>query len=279
MRMHFMNAYRMKTKMNQAPSRLSLRTVAATLSGTMNTLLRAGLAGALLALTAACSGNMDAGSEGIDGVSEEAATFDDNATINKFNVGCTPTQKMLIRAAEARALEILAIAGPANANARVNRTTGKGTVFQIYFVPNGNPNPDPKRTSPDAWDTASFRVGQKQAHLFEVLASPGGILHTCHGGNETLFSDNGVFKTCNQLGVNAATNSVAADGLAANTVRWCEGALGGNPDTTAVTLLHELTHQNRTNDATGHHVADVTSPDGPLYIAQNWSSWFGNNLQ
>jgi hypothetical protein len=281
--------------MTRAPSLCSRRIAAATFSCRMNTLLRAGLGGALLAL-AACSGDMDAGSDGSEGELEdpgsevvdvldstavpqlagviEKATFDDNATYNGFSVRCTPEQKALINAAEARAREVLAIAMPANANARVNRTTQKAQTFQIYFLPDGDTNPDPNRTSPDAWDTASSRVGQKMAKVSEVLTSP---IHTCHGGDESIIND-GTFRTCNQTLANAATNSEATGGLAANTVRWCERGLAGSPNARAVTLLHELTHQDRTNDSTEGHVFDDDRA-GRLYDAQNWSNWYNNNQQ
>ena len=89
-------------------------------------LLRASLGGALLALITACSGDMDAGSDGFDGELEdqdselvdvfdsadapeatgaiEKATFNDNATYNGFNVSCTTAQKALINAAQTRAV-------------------------------------------------------------------------------------------------------------------------------------------------------------------------------
>ena len=278
---------RMKTTMNQAPSRL--RTAATAASGTMNTLLRAGLGAALLALTAACSGDLDAGSDGLEGELEgqgsevvdvsdslpepagaiEKAAFNDNLTFNNVNIACTATQKALIREADTRAREILGIAGPANASARVNRNTTRAGIFRTYFIPNGNRNPDPNRTSPDAWDTASFRVGQKTAKVSDVLAS---AVHGCPAGNEPVARrEDGTFATCNQSGANAATD-FAGD----NAIRWCSFGLAQSLDDRAVTLLHELTHQDRTADATGLRVWD-DDRNGRLYHAQNWSSWFRNN--
>jgi hypothetical protein len=281
-------------KMNQAPSRLSLRTATTSPSGTMNTLVRTGLVGALVALTAACGGEMDGGSDGIDGaltdqgsavvdVSDVAAepeptdvidkaTFNDNLTLNGFNVGCTAAQKALINAAQTRALEILALAGPANADARVHRTTPKAATFRVIFVPNGNTNPDPNRGAPDAWDTATFSVGQKLSHVSQVLSS---AVHTCHGGNESVVLVNGVFQTCNQSLVFAATEFA---GAGEDPIRWCDLGLAQNVDDRAVTLLHELTHQDRTADATGSRVLDDNS-NGLLYNAHNYSRWFLNNLK
>lgn len=270
----------MKMKMTQAPS------------GTMNTLLRASLGGALVALTAAC-GDMGAGSDGLEGELEdqgsevvdefdsadaleaegviEKATFNDNATYNGFNVSCTATQKDLIRAAQARAIEILNIAGPANASARVNRTTVKAGRFRTYFVPNGNTNPDPNRSAPDAWDIASFSVAQKLVKVSQVLAS---AVHTCSGGNESFRQlSNGTFQTCNQGLASAATSFV---GGADNPIRWCDVGLDANVNTRAVTLLHELVHQDRTADATGGRVFD-NADKGRVYNAHNYSSWLINN--
>jgi len=289
--------------MSQELSRLSQRTAAeipsgTTFSGTLRTLLRTGLTGALLALTAACSGDMDPSSDGFDGELEdqeseiadlsdsaalaepagiiEKATFNDNATLNGVNVKCTTAQKAIINAADTRARQILAIAGPANASARVNRTTTKAGIFRTQFVPNGNRFPDPNRTSPDEWDTASFRAGQKIAKVSQVLPS---AVHVCPAGNEPVIRlSNGTFQTCNQSQANAATEFV---GGADNAIRWCPAGLAQSPDAIAVTLLHELTHQDRTADATGipaGRVRDNENPPG-LYNAHNWSSWFRNNTQ
>lgn len=282
--------------MTQAPSRFSLRTAATPRSGTMNTLLRAGVSGALLAFTAACSGDLDAGGDGFEGELEEQgseavdiadfsdapeatgavekATFNDSLTFNGFNVACTAAQKQLIRDAEARAVQILAIAGPANASARVNRTTSKASTFKIYFVPNGNTNPDPKRPSPDAWDNASFRVGQKLVKVSQVLAS---AVHTCHGPNEPVATLDGVLKTCSQVAGLAAATSFT--GGADNAIRWCDFGLSKGLNERAVTLLHELTHQDRTADATGIPAGRVFDDDhtGRLYNAHNYSQWFANN--
>jgi hypothetical protein len=284
----------MEMKMKHAPSRLSLRTAATAPSRTMNTLLCAGLGGALLALATACSGEMDAGSDEIEGDLEdqasevvdvsdaadapepagaiEKATFNDSLTYNGFNVGCTAAQKQLINAADARAREILATTMPATAEARVNRNTSKARTFRVYFVPDGSANPDPNRASPDAVDTAVFRVGQKLAKVSQVLPS---AIHTCHGGNESVRREGGVFKTCNQtVGLAASTDFV---GGAENAIRWCDFGLSQSVDERAVTLLHELTHQDRTADATGGRVFD-DSNTGRLYNAHNYSSWFRNNL-
>jgi hypothetical protein len=283
---------KMNMKMNQAPLRLSLRTAATTPSGTMNALLRAGLGGVLLALTTACSGDMDAGSLGFDGELEdqgselvdesdpadapdpagtiEKATFNTNTFFNGFDVTCTPGQQALINAAEERAGEILAIAGPANADARVNRTRGKAFIFQTSFVPNGNTNPNPNRLLPDEWDTASFSVAQKSVHLGEFLAS---AAHTCHGDNEPLGLFNGVLQTCGELQASAATGGLSGE---LNVIRWCDAGLEDDVNGRAVTLLHELNHQDRTNDATGRHVGDDAS-NGPVYDAQNYDRWFNNN--
>ena len=92
---------------------------------------------------------MDAGSEGVEGELEdqeaevvdvtdstlvpeseggiEKATFDDSRTYNGFRVNCTSTQKRIIEAADARARQILAIAGPANASARASRLSTRAT--------------------------------------------------------------------------------------------------------------------------------------------------------
>jgi hypothetical protein len=284
--------------MNQTPSRLSLRPATTALSHQKNTLLRIGLGGALLALTAACSGDIDPGSEDFEGELDtqdtavvdafegsdswgseqegaiEKATFDDNRTFNGFNVACTAAQKQRIRDAEARARQILEIAGPANAAARVNRTTSKAGTFRTYFVPNGNTNPDPNRTSPDAWDTASFRVAQKLVKVSEVLAS---AVHTCHGGNESVIRrGDGTFRTCNESLASAATEFV---GGADNAVRWCDIGLEQDLNARAATLLHELTHQDRTVDATGIPAGRVfdNNNTGNVYNAHNYSVWFLNN--
>jgi hypothetical protein len=264
-------------------------------SGRMNTLFRAGLGGALLALTSACGGEMDAASDGFEGEREhqgsevvdefasedaleaerviEKATFNDSLTYNGFNVACTttPNQKQLIRDAEVRARQILDTAMAENASARVNRTTTKAGRFRTYFIPDGNTNPDPNRTSPDAWDTASFRVGQKLAKVSEVLAS---AVHTCHGPNESYrqLSD-GTFQTCSQLPASASTDF---EGGAENAIRWCDVGLAQSLNGRAVTLLHELTHQDRTADARGVKEGRVIDDNstGRLNNAQNYSSWF-----
>jgi hypothetical protein len=88
-----------------------------------------------------------------------------------------------------------------------------------------------------------------------------------------------VFKTCNQMvGLAASTNFA---GGAENAVRWCDFGLSQTVDQRAVTLLHELVHQDRTADATGIPAGRVfdTSDTGRLYNAHNWSSWFRINLQ
>jgi hypothetical protein len=278
--------------MNQAPSRIPLPVAATTPSHTKHRFLRAGLGGALVALATACSGDMDAshefegelGDQGSEVVDEsdsahapqvtgaiEKATFDDSRTFNGFVVACSAAQKALINAADARAREILGIAMPANASARVNRNTVKAGIFRTNFVPNGNRNPDPNRTSPDAWDTASFRAGQKMAKVSDVLAS---AVHTCHGGNESVIQIDGVFRTCNERSQTSAVTDFV--GGAENAIRWCDLGLSQEVNARAVTLLHELTHQDRTADATGTRVLDNENPPG-LYNAQNWSSWFRNN--
>ena len=288
--------------MTRTPSRLSLRT--ATASRTMNTFLLVGLGGALLALTAACSSDIDPGSDGFEEEVEEQgsnvvdafeaedalepasdviekASFNDSAIFEGSAVNCTAAQKTLIRAAEARAREILGIAGPANASARVNRTTDKAGIFRTSFVPNGNTNPDPNRTSPDAWDNASFSVGQKLSKVAQVLAS---AFHTCHGPNEKVLRRDGVFITCSESGANAST---FFEGGAENAVRWCDAGLNQGVAARAVTLLHELTHQDRTADARPGFIPN-TNPPVPvsrvddtstvrLSNAFNYSRWYNNN--
>jgi hypothetical protein len=283
--------------MKQTPSIVSPRPATTAPLNKKNTLFRLALGGALLALTAACSGDLDAGSDGFEGELDdqgsevlddadfadapeamddgiEKATFNDSLTFNGFNVACTAAQKQRIRDAEARAVQILAIAGPANASARVNRNTTKAGTFRTYFVPNGNRNPDPNRTSPDAWDTASFRVAQKLVKVQQVLAS---AVHTCHGGNESVIQRaDGTFSTCNQSLANAATSFV---GGADNAVRWCDLGLDQELNARAATLLHELTHQDRTVDATGIPAGRVfdNNNTGNVYNAHNYSIWFLNN--
>jgi hypothetical protein len=283
--------------MKQTPSIVSLRPATTALSNKKNMLVRVALGGALLALTAACSGDLDAGSDGFEGELDdqgsevlddadfadapeamddgiEKATFNDSLTFNGVNVACTAAQKQLIRDAEARAVQILAIAGPANASARVNRTTTKAGIFRIYFVPNGNTNPNPNRTSPDEWDTASFRVAQKLVKVGQVLAS---AVHTCHGPNEPVVTRDGVLKTCGEVAGLAAATSFA--GGAENAIRWCDFGLSQSLNERAVTLLHELTHQDRTVDATGMPAGRVFDDNntGRLYNAHNYSSWLRNN--
>jgi hypothetical protein len=260
----------------------------------LNTLLRAGLCGALLALAAGCSGDMDAGSDGIEGELEdqgselgdvfesadvqeatdviEKATFNDNLIFEGSNVACTAAQKALINAADARARQILAIAMPATAAARVNRTTQKAGIFRTSFVPNASTNPDPNRTSPDEWDIAASSVAQKLVKVSQVLPS---AVHTCHGGNEPVQRVDGVFRTCNETLINASTNF---DGGAENAVRWCDIGLSASVNARAVTLLHELTHQTRTADATGRRVIDNDST-GRVYNALNYARWLNNNQQ
>jgi hypothetical protein len=290
----------MKNKMTQTPSRLSLRTATktssrrtGTLNSTLNALLRAGLGGALLALATACSGNMGAGSDELEGELDdqgseladafdsadvpgpagviEKATFNDNATFNGFDVSCTTAQKQLITTAEARARQILDIALPATADARVNRTSVKAGVFRTSFVPNASTNPDPNRTSPDEWDTAASRVAQKLLKVSPILASS---LHTCHGDNESIRRDgSGAFRTCLEIGGNASTSF---EGGAEIPVRWCAAGLEQDLGGRAVTLLHELIHQNRTADATGGVVIDDDST-GRLNNANNYHRWLNNN--
>jgi hypothetical protein len=276
-------------KMTPAPSRLWLRTAAKTSSGTLNTLLRAGLGGALLALATACSGDLGAGSDELDGQGSELAdaldsadvpetagvvekaTFNDNASLNGFNVSCTAAQKQLINAAEARARQILDIALPATADARVNRTTQKAGIFRSTFVPNASTNPDPNRTSPDEWDIAASSVAQKLVKVSQVLPT---ALHTCHADNESIRTDeDGVFRTCNEIGGNASTDF---EGGAEIPVRWCEAGLEGDVGDRAVTLLHELTHQDRTADATDRRVRDNDN-FGRVYNALNYGRWLNNN--
>jgi hypothetical protein len=85
-----------------------------------------------------------------------------------------------------------------------------------------------------------------------------------------------VIKTCSQVSdLAAATDYV---GGAENRIRWCDLGLAKTVDQRAITLLHELTHQDRTADATGRRVLDNDST-GRLYNAHNWSIWFQTNLQ
>lgn len=282
----------LEMKMNQTPSRLSLRPVFTALPGSMSTFLRAAAGGALLALTA-CSGDLGSGEEGFDGeldddVAEvdafetdapertdviEKERFDDSRTFNGFNVACNSTQKTAIREAEARAREILAIALPATGESRVNRTTQKAGVFRTSFVPNASTNPDPNRTAPDEWDTAAFRVVQKLLNVQSVLPS---ALHTCHGDNESVLRDDGVFKTCAESEASASTSF---EGGADNAIRWCEAGLEADVNTRAVTLLHELIHQDRTADARGIPEGRVIDNDstGRLNNALNYGRWLINN--
>jgi hypothetical protein len=201
----------------------------------------------------------------------EKATFNDNATLNGVDVSCTAAQKQLINTAEARARQILEIALPATADARVNRTTQKAGIFRSTFVPNASTNPDPNRTSPDEWDTAAFSVAQKLVKVSQVLAS---ALHTCHADNEPIRADeSGAFRTCLEIGGNASTDF---EGGAEIPVRWCAAGLEGDLGGRAVTLLHELTHQDRTADATGGRVRDDDSR-GRVYNALNYGRWLNNN--
>lgn len=268
-------------------------------------LLRAGMAGALLALTTACSGDMDAATDGFENEVEdqgsevvdafesadawelesdglesdgliEKATFNDDRTFEGTLVNCDDNQKLLIRAADIRAREILAIAMAANASTRVNRNSAqnpKASTFKTYLVPNGNTNPDPNRASPDEWDTASFRVGQKLANVSQVIAS---AVHTCHGADEPVAFLDGAMRTCGEVaGLAASTEFV---GGADNAIRWCDFGINKNTDERAITLLHELTHQDRTADATGGRVRD-NSDSGVLYNAHNYSQWFSVNTK
>jgi hypothetical protein len=262
----------------------------------MNTFLCAGLAGALLASTA-CGGDLDAGSDGsaeafLDQGSDsvdaydsaegleaedviEKAVFPNNPTFNGFNVSCDTSRKSTITRADTEARRILGIALPANATARVNRNTVKGRLFRDIFVPGGNLNPNPNRPSPDAWDIASSRVGQKLAKVSSVLAS---AEHTCSANNESFRQlSNGTFQTCGQIQASAATS------FAGGPVRWCDTGLnemfGIGP--VALTLLHELTHQDRTADAQGTRVVDPGSnpPSDPLANVENYVRWYINNQQ
>jgi hypothetical protein len=113
-------------------------------------------------------------------------------------------------------------------------------------------------------------VGQKQAKVSQVLAS---AVHTCHGANESVIVKGGVFRTCNQELVSAATEFA---GGAENAIRWCDVGLAESVNARAVILLHELTHQDRTADSTGGRVID-TNANGRLLNAHNYSTWFGSN--
>lgn len=279
-------------KMTQTPPRPSLSAAAKPSSRTLN-ILRAGVGGALLALATGCSGDMGAGSDQPEGelddqgseladafdsadVAEpagviEKATFNDSAVFNGFDVSCTASQKELIRTAEAQARQILDIALPATAAARVNRTSVKAGVFRTSFVPNASTSPDPNRTSPDEWDTAAFSVAQKLLKVSQVLAS---ALHTCHADNESIRRDeSGAFRTCLEIGGNASTSF---EGGAEVPVRWCAAGLDQDLGGRAVTLLHELIHQDRTADATGGRVRDIDD-FGRVYNAIHYGRWLDNN--
>jgi len=261
----------------------------------METVLRAGLGGALLASSAACGGDLGAGSEGgedtfLDQEAEAADGFDSadgpaeedvlekglfpNTTFNGFNVACTSPQQQQIQAAEARAKQVLAIAMPATANARVNRNTESGRRFRDNFVPGGNLNPDPNRTSPDAWDRAANAVGQKLAKISQILNNTT-VSHTCHADNESIRRENNVFKTCGETLANASTDFNAGP---TTPIRWCIAHLPDGTPALGLTLLHELAHQDRTADATGIRVLDLASTAPPgLNNVQSYVTWLRNN--
>lgn len=252
----------------------------------ITTLLRTGLGAALLALIPSCSGDVGAGTDAFAGWlgdrgsdivdafddptppqrrdSIEKATFDDSRTFEGFNVACSEAQKLLIRAADARARQILDVTLPATGEVRVNPGSELGKRFVRQFFTSAPSQQD--------LDFAVFHLVQKLLHVYDVLPS---AVHTCHGPDELVGFFDDAFRTCDEMVGLAAATSFA--GGAENAVRWCDYGLEQNLDEIAITLVHELSHQDRTADATGTQVIDKND-NGLLYNAHNISGWLRSNL-
>jgi hypothetical protein len=262
-------------KTSQTRSGLAVLPAATRRRGKTSTLLRAGVGAALLALTPSCSGDMGGDSDTIDtelvgddfepdlATTVDKAQFPINPTFNGFPVACSASRRLIINAADARARQLVAGAETA-------------TVFVFFDFLNGLPyEPDTELFRflfvPGVTDLATLlssatRMGQKLGNILEVMST---AFHTCHDGDESVAFIDGRFQTCNQLLAFAATSSVGGAELP---VRWCDFGLQQDPDEIAITLSHELSHQNRTADETGIQVLDNNN-NGLQYNAHNIDRW------
>jgi hypothetical protein len=254
------------------------------LPGTRNTVFRAGLGAALLALTASCSGDMGVDSDAIDaelvgevselGVSASAeglelaaavdkAQFLSNPTFDGFPVPCNTSRRQTINNAETRAGEIL--------NATIIGT--EQVNLELLFPPIGQLSLHTRRFILIFDDgitdlfTMTGRIRKKLVNIRSVMAA---AFHTCHDEDESvLVSDEGEFVTCRESDAFASTNFA---GGAENAVRWCDIGLEQSQDEIAITLMHELSHQDRTADETGTRVED-DNRNGLMYNAHNLGRW------
>jgi len=244
-----------------------------------NALFRAGIGAALLALTPSCSGDMgrdsnaidtDLGGEGSElelASTVDKAQFPSNPTYDGFPVRCSTLRRTTIEAAEARSIEI------------VNSAHGATTfVFFDVLSPapfNAATNRFRNIFAPGVTDLATLqfivsRMGQKLNNIVEAIPT---AVHTCHDEDESVVERaDGSFDTCAESQAKAATDLAGDD-----RIRWCDEGLQQDPDNVAVTLAHELAHQNRTADDTGTEVRDNNNRGLP-YNAQNISRWLLENV-
>jgi hypothetical protein len=192
----------------------------------------------------------------------DKAQFLANPTFDGFPVPCDASRREAINDAETRAREI------------VDATIiGTDQVTLELLFPGPPPLSDHTRRfllifDDDITDliTMAGRVRQKLVNIRSVMAA---AFHTCHDEDESVTVRDGEFFTCRESDVSAATNFA---GGAENPVRWCDLGLAQTQDEIAITLMHELSHQDRTADSTGTRVED-DNRNGLMYNAHNISRW------
>lgn len=249
------------------------------------------MGGGLLALTAACSGDMGENSfatelerdghvsdlenvvpvdaEANPGASIDKARFVITATYDGFPVGCDGSRIQIIRPAQSRAEDIL------DATIASTQAAWEELLFsappystlteRFRFLFNAN------SSDPYYFVITAARMDEKLRNIRAVI---GDAYHTCHGDDESVAFIGGDYVTCGESLVNASTNFV---GGADNAIRWCDIGLAQSQSEVAVTMVHELAHQDRTADASGTRVID-TNANGPAYNAHNIARWLRDHF-
>jgi hypothetical protein len=187
---------------------------------------------------------------------------DEERCYEGFDVACNGTEWELIMAADSHAATLLDATIAATENAMFDFISSNEAPERPPYLPVTN-------RFLAIFGNSSDVFANVLGKLRNVSAVRANSLHTCHALNEPVATVDGVLRTCDSLAVAAAATSV----FGANPpVRWCPFGLGLPVQERAVTLLHELIHQDRTANPTG----DRTTDDNSLGIhnnAHNYSRW------
>ncbi len=175
------------------------------------------------------------------GAAELAFTIGNEAYEGQ-NVTCTAQQGSRIQSGQDRAADIL--------QAVDDELAG---IFVEMIFPGPTPSPERARfVNKFGPALQSYtEVREKLKAVSEVVFDN---RNSCHDGDQLVTASRGEQKTCDELrGLKAATT------FTGTRIRWCPYGLELNATQRAYTIIHELSHQDRTAGPSGGRVTD-TSP-------------------